>query len=93
MIIRLPDDKPRYFTGEPIELVEKLAAQPMNMFGHRNATEYMEAISHHLRNPTLGITTKPIRYDSPDHFLLDLAAIGWLVIVPYGEPLEPGVVA
>jgi hypothetical protein len=89
MIIRLPDDKPRYFTGEPIEIVEKLAAQPQNTFDHRSAAEYMEIISRHLRNCG---ATKLIRYDTPDHFLLDLAAIGWLVIVPEGEPLEPGVV-
>jgi hypothetical protein len=91
MRIRLPDDKPRYFTGSPAEIVEKLAAHPRAGFlNHTGVANYMEKISTLVRDTRADAPY--IRWDTPDHFLLDAAAAGWLAIEPFDEPMEPGVV-
>jgi hypothetical protein len=91
MRIRIPDDKPRYFTGTPAEIVDKLAAQPLAGFlGHMNAADYMAKISEIVRE--FDSAAPRIRSDTPDHFLLDAHVVGWLIIQTYDEPMDPGVV-
>jgi hypothetical protein len=90
MHVRIPDDKPRYFKGTPAEIVEKLACWPLTGFvGQHTATEYMERISEHVRGC---VPAAPhIRWDSPDHFLLDCHVAGWLIIQRFDEPINHGV--
>jgi hypothetical protein len=91
LCVRIPDDKPRYVTGANAhEVVEKLSVNTLMMADCSGPTDYMQQMSEHSR------ASRPdapfIRWDSPDHFLLDAAAAGLFPIVPFDEALEPGAV-